>query len=98
MKCQGARVSTIHQGNSSASEYIDRFEELYKFSTIYQQSPDEAWRCVKFEGGLREDILAAIGPMEIRDFPTLVNKCRLVEDYNKKLVAARSLAATLRKN
>ena len=80
------------QGSSSMSEYIAKFEELCKFSTIYQRNPDEAWKCVKFEGGLRENILAAVGPMEIRDFPTLVNKCRLVEDYNRKLEIAQSNA------
>ena len=56
------------QGNSGVSEYIAKFEELCKFSTIYQRNRDEAWKCAKFEGGLREDILAAVGPMEIRDF------------------------------
>ena len=81
----------LRQGNSSISEYIAKFEELCKFSTIYQWNPDEVWKCMKFEGGLREDILTTIGPMEIRDFPTLVNKCRLMEDCNKKLIAARSI-------
>ena len=49
------------------SKYIAKFEELCKFSTIYQRNPDESWKCVKFEGGLRENILAAVGPMEIMD-------------------------------
>ena len=65
----------LRQGVRNISEYIAKFEELCKFSTIYQWNLDEAWNYVKFEGGLREDILAAVGPMEIRDFPTLVNKC-----------------------
>ena len=30
------------QGNSSVSEYIAKFEELCKFSTIYQRNLDEA--------------------------------------------------------
>ena len=52
---------------------------------------------MKFEGGLREDILTTIGPIEIRDFPTLVNKCQLVEDCNKKLVVARSTSSNFKK-
>ena len=72
----------LHQGNRTISKYIAKFEELCKFFTIYQRNPDEAWKCIKFEGGLREDILLAVGLMEIRAFPTLVNKCRLVEDCN----------------
>ncbi|XP_027337088.1 uncharacterized protein LOC113850732 [Abrus precatorius] len=87
----------LHQGNSSISEYIANFEELCKFSTIYQKNPNEVWKCVKFEGGLREDILATIRPMEIRGFPTLVNKCRFVEDCNKKLVAVRSTNSKFKK-
>ena len=63
------------QENKSVSEYITKFEELCKFSTINQRNPDEAWKCVKFKGELSEDILAAVGLMEIRDFSTLVNKC-----------------------
>ena len=43
-----------------------------------------------FEDGLREDILVIVGPMEIRDLATLVNKCRLVEEYNNKLRIAKS--------
>ena len=72
------------------SEYVAKFEELCKFFTIYQRNPDKVWKCVKFEGSLREDILAAVGPMEIRDFASLVNKCRLVEEDNKKLTDTKS--------
>ena len=72
------------------SEYIAKFEELYKFSIIYQHNLNEAWKCVKFEGGMREDILVIVKPMEIKDFATLVNKCRVVEEYNKKLKIAKS--------
>ena len=78
------------QGNGIVFEYIAKFKELCKFSTIYQRNPNETWKCVKFEGGLREDILVTMGPMEIRDFPTLVNKYRLVEDYNLKLAATKA--------
>ena len=42
------------------------------------------------EGGLQEDILVLIGPMEIHDYAALVNKCRLVEDFNSKLAVVKS--------
>ena len=61
------------------------FEELCKFFTIYQRIPDENWKCIKFERGLKADILASVGPMERRDFVALANKSQLVEKYNKKL-------------
>ena len=73
-------------------EYIAKFEELCNFSTIYQWNPDEVWKCVKFEGSLRKDILATVGPIEIWNFATLVNKCKLVEECNKKLKLAKSNA------
>ena len=79
------------------SEYIAKFEELCKFSIIYQQNPDEVWKYVKFEGGLRENILAIVGPMEIRDFATLVNKCWLVEESNRKLVVVKSAGDDFKK-
>ena len=83
---------SLRQGTMNVAEYTAKFEEQCKFSTIYQRNPDEQWKCVKFEGGLREEILASIGPMEIRDYAALVNKCRLVEDCNHKLAVARSEA------
>ena len=79
------------------SRYITKFEELCKFSTIYQHNLNEAWKCVKFKGGLREDILATVESMEIRDYAALVNKCRLVEKYNKKLVDAKSTRGDFKK-
>ena len=79
------------------SEYIAKFEELCKFSTIYQKNPNEVWKCVKFEGGLPENILVTVGPMQIRDFPTLVNKCRLVEYCNLKLTAAKASSGNFKR-
>ena len=34
-------------------------------------------------------MLASVGPIEIHDYVTLVNKCRLVEDWNHKLIVAK---------
>ena len=74
----------------SISEYIAKFEELCKFSTIYQRKPDEGSKYIKSEDGLKEYILPLVGPMEIKDYAVLVNKSRLVEKYKKKLVVAKS--------
>ena len=83
---------SLRQGTMSVAEYTAKFEELCKFSTIYQGNPDEHWKCVKFECGLRKEILASVGPIEIRDYAALVNKCRLVVDWNRKLSMSRSEA------
>ena len=52
---------------------------------------------MKFKGGLREAILVAMRHMEIRDFATLVNKCSVVEDCNKKLAATKSAGGNFKK-
>ncbi|XP_015970616.1 uncharacterized protein LOC107494094 [Arachis duranensis] len=44
----------------------------------------EEWKCIKYEGGLRSDILSLVGPMEIRTFSELVNKSRVAEECVKK--------------
>ena len=81
----------------NVSECTANFEELCKFSTIYQRNLDEVWKCIKYEGGLREEILASMGLLEIRNYASLVNKSRLVEDYNKKLATAKAIRDVAKK-
>ncbi|MED6200569.1 hypothetical protein PIB30_086451 [Stylosanthes scabra] len=73
------------------AEYTRKFKELCRFSRIGQGNPTEfeEWKCIKFEGGLREELLAFVGPMEIRTCAALVNKSQLVEGCSKKLEAAQ---------
>ncbi|MED6140276.1 hypothetical protein PIB30_091604 [Stylosanthes scabra] len=54
----------------TVAEYTRKFEELCRFSRIGQGNPTEfeEWKCIKFEGELREELLAFVGPMEIRTF------------------------------
>ena len=44
---------------------------------------------MKYEGGLRAEILAFVAPLEIRNYVALVNKCRVVKDYTKRLTLER---------
>ena len=41
--------------------------------------------------------MAIVGPMEIKDFATLVNKCWLMEECNMKLVAAKFASGNFKK-
>ena len=82
----------LDQGGMSIAKCTAKFEELCKFSTIYQQNPDEYWKCMKYEGGLWTDILASVAPLEIKNYAALVNKSRVVEECNRKLVIQRSEA------
>ena len=38
-------------------------------------------KCIKFENGLRNELRKAVGILEIADFPTLIHKCRFLEDF-----------------
>ncbi|MED6141640.1 hypothetical protein PIB30_105408, partial [Stylosanthes scabra] len=68
------------------------FEDLCRFSRMGQGNlaEFEEWKCIKYEGGLREELLTLVGPMEIRNFAELVNKIQLAEDCTKKLTDARA--------
>ncbi|XP_057747524.1 uncharacterized protein LOC130966719 [Arachis stenosperma] len=41
------------------------------------------------QGGLREYLISSVVPLEIRDFAELVNKCKLVEECAKKVIASK---------
>ncbi|MED6165137.1 hypothetical protein PIB30_096696 [Stylosanthes scabra] len=45
----------------------------------------EAWKCLKYQDGLRDDIMRVVIPLEIRTFAALGNKCQVIEDSNKRL-------------
>ena len=50
----------LRQGRKSIAEYIATFKELSKFSMIYQGNPNECWKCMKYKGVLRVEILASV--------------------------------------
>ncbi|KAL4293932.1 hypothetical protein AHAS_Ahas18G0177500 [Arachis hypogaea] len=74
----------------SVVEYTNKFEELCQFSRICQGALEdfEEWKFIKYEGGLKSDILNSVGPMEIRVFSDLVNKSRVTEESLKKAAVA----------
>ncbi|XP_057730659.1 uncharacterized protein LOC130945995 [Arachis stenosperma] len=63
----------LKQGQMTVTKYTSRFEELCCFSRICQGAPEDfaEWKCIKYEGGLRSDILSFVAPMEIRVFSEL---------------------------
>ena len=62
----------LTQGGMSVAEYIEKFEEPCKFCAVYQRNPDEHWKCMMYEEGLRVDIIASMALLEIRSYATLV--------------------------
>ncbi|XP_057734309.1 uncharacterized protein LOC130949670 [Arachis stenosperma] len=82
----------IQQLLQQDEEYARKFDDLCRFSKICQRNPTdfEEWKCLKFEGGLREDLMSSVFPLEIRNFAELVNKSKLVEERSKKVAIARA--------
>ncbi|KAL4344306.1 hypothetical protein AHAS_Ahas11G0165200 [Arachis hypogaea] len=82
----------LRQDRMSIAEYTEKFERLCKFSAMYKANPDEKWKCMKYQGGLKAEVLTAIAPLEIREFSSLVSKCQVIEECTKKLASERSEA------
>ncbi|XP_016165066.1 uncharacterized protein LOC107607652 [Arachis ipaensis] len=81
----------LKQGSLSVADYTNKFEELCRFSRVCQGAPKtyESWKCIKYQSGLKDSIMATVAPIEIRVFSDLVNKARVVEEYAKTVAASK---------
>ncbi|XP_057747544.1 uncharacterized protein LOC130966734 [Arachis stenosperma] len=86
------KLLQLKQVSMSVAEYTSRFEELCWFSRICQDAPGDfdEWKCIKYEGGLRSNILSTVGLMDIRTFSKLVNKSRVTEECSRKATLAEN--------
>nr|KYP38696.1 hypothetical protein KK1_040040 [Cajanus cajan] len=66
----------LHQAGLSVTEHAMRFENLVRF---YTQAISKGWKCRKFAEGLKHDFRRMVVPMSITEFPTLVEKAKVVE-------------------
>jgi hypothetical protein len=73
----------LKQDGSLVAEYATKFEELSRFCPFINAGDAIVSKCVKFESGLRPEIYQYVSMLEIRDFDTLVNKCRIFDDTGK---------------
>ncbi|XP_016178190.1 uncharacterized protein LOC107620567 [Arachis ipaensis] len=91
MEAKEMELMQLKQGSMSVAEYTNKFEELCKFSWVCQGDPEtyECWRCIKYQRGLKDSIMTAVAPIEIRVFSDLVNKARVVEEYAKTVAVSR---------
>ncbi|XP_016200015.1 uncharacterized protein LOC107641021 [Arachis ipaensis] len=82
----------LKQGQMTITEYTSKFEELCRFSRICQGALEDfaEWKCIKYEGGLRSDILSFVARMEIRVFSKLVNKSRIAEECVRNVAVAKN--------
>ncbi|XP_057444172.1 uncharacterized protein LOC130736353 [Lotus japonicus] len=73
----------LKQGMMTVGEYAAMFEELCRFHPHFRAAADETSKCVKFQYGLRPHIKTAVEHDHIRNFATLVEKCRIFEENEK---------------
>nr|XP_027192748.1 uncharacterized protein LOC113787770 [Cicer arietinum] len=66
-----------------------KFEALSRYSRYLRDNPQDEWKAIKFEQGLRPELQSFIGILEIRDYPTLVNKSRVAEQKMQALEAEK---------
>ncbi|KAL4306932.1 hypothetical protein AHAS_Ahas16G0227700 [Arachis hypogaea] len=66
----------LKQGSMIVDAYTSKFKELCYFSRVCQGAPEgyEEWKCMKYQDGLRDDIMSAVAPLEVKNFAELVNK------------------------
>ncbi|XP_016168646.1 uncharacterized protein LOC107611205 [Arachis ipaensis] len=81
----------LKQGSLSVAEYTNQFEELFRFSRVCQGAPEtyESWKCIKYQRGLKDNIMTAMAPLEIHIFSDLVSKARIVEEYAKTVASSK---------
>ncbi|XP_028199537.1 uncharacterized protein LOC114384054 [Glycine soja] len=70
----------LKQGNMTVAEYAAKFEELVRYFPHYQGRDGESSKCVKFLNGLRPEVKQAVNYQGVRQFPLLVNMCRIWDE------------------
>ncbi|XP_029148285.1 uncharacterized protein [Arachis hypogaea] len=81
----------LKQGSLSVADYTSKFKELCRFSRLSQGALEtyESWKCIKYQRGLKDNIMTTVAPMEIRTFSDLVNKARVMEEYAKTVASSK---------
>ncbi|XP_016178324.1 uncharacterized protein LOC107620712 [Arachis ipaensis] len=81
----------LKQGSLLVVDYTSQFEELCRFSRACQGAPEtyESWKCIKYQRDLKDNVMTAVAPLEIRTSSDLVKKARVVEEYAKTVASSR---------
>ncbi|MCI44090.1 GRAS family transcription factor, partial [Trifolium medium] len=67
----------------SVGSYSDKFEASIRLCPHYNSTEAEVSKCMKFEDGLRPEIKQFIAYHQIREFPKLVDACRIYEESSQ---------------
>ncbi|XP_006593204.1 uncharacterized protein [Glycine max] len=73
----------LKQGNMTVAEYAAKFEELVRYFPYYQGRDGESSKCVKFLNGLRPEVKQTVNYQGVRQFPLLVNMCRIWDEDSR---------------
>ncbi|KAL4381236.1 hypothetical protein AHAS_Ahas04G0113300 [Arachis hypogaea] len=81
----------LKQGSLSVADYTSKFEELCRFFKVCLGALEtyESWICIKYQRGLKDNIMTSVAPIEIRTFFDLVNKAIVVEEYVKTVALSK---------
>ncbi|XP_040862763.1 uncharacterized protein [Glycine max] len=77
----------LKQGSMTVAEYAAKFEELVRYFPHYQGKDGESSKCVKFLNGLRPEVKQAVNNQGVRQFPLLVNMCRIWDEDSRDRAA-----------
>ena len=73
----------LKQGNMTVAEYATKFKELVRYFPHYQGRDGESSKCVKFLNGLQPEVKQAVNYQGVRQFPLLVNICRISDEDSR---------------
>ena len=74
----------LRQEEMTVVEFVAKFENLARFSHYLKDNPQDDWKAIKFEEGLKPELKSSISILELRDYPTLLNKCCIAEKKCKQ--------------
>ena len=77
----------LKQGNMTVAEYAAKFKELVRYFPHYQGRNGKISKCVKFLNGLRPEVKQVVNYQGVRQFPILVNMCRIWDEDSRDRVA-----------
>ena len=93
-----AKFIQLKWGSMIIGQSIAKLDELSKFFSYLKNNHDDNWKATKFEWGLRPMIRKKVSTLEIKDFATLMNKCRIVEKSYLEMKFERARHNFLRRN
>ncbi|KAL4276239.1 hypothetical protein AHAS_Ahas20G0187300 [Arachis hypogaea] len=67
------------------------FYKKYLPESAWEGAPEtyESWKCIKYQRGLKDNIMTAVAPLEIWIFSDLVNKARVMQEYAQTVASSR---------